>query len=268
MDQNYRKNGYKHFHGALPADRIAKLGDLIDTMITPYPGEILRQNGQMAVNNYFASTRLVANSVLNAHLSMPADLAPIRDELRALLTSSEIYDCLHGLDGADHYTVHQTIIFVSAQVTAPHFDGWSLDTAPRGLAHTLWIPLEDVDHRAGLPAVVPWPVGKILSAADLGISAELSLSERYMLYAKALADKLLVDGTGFHTSFMPKGDFFAWGSLTPHFSLPSTPSPRRRLSLQVLVRPTHCRWGTFETQPPVWTPDRSEQVSDHFAFLL
>lgn len=269
-DKEYQSHGFKHLRGVLPVDEVDRLADLIDKRVTPYHGDILRQDGNVTVNEFYPSSTLISNSILNAHLSMPKDLAPVRDSLRALITSPALFDSLHRLDGEDHYTVHQTLIFVAAQGTGPHVDSWSLDTAPRGFAHTLWIPLEDMDHKAGVPAVVEWPIGKVVSEAELGLDhpADISFRERHDFYCYAVADRLRAEGTGFQTSFMRRGDLYVWGSLTPHFTLPSTPTPRRRLSLQILLRPTRYPWGTYATQPTTWTPVPAERASDRFDFLI
>jgi hypothetical protein len=269
MNACYKECGYQHFRAALPVDKVSELADLAYRLITPYRGEILRQDGQYAFNEFHPFSLLVKNSVSNAHLRLPADLLPVSDALRALITSSAISDRLRQLDGADHYTVHQSIIFLSAQSTLPHIDSWSMDTAPHGFAHTLWIPLEDMDYLSGVPGVIPWPVGKFVPEAELGLpDIDLSFRERHDRYCGALSRKLLNDGAGIYTSFMRKGDFIVWGSLSPHFSLPSSPFPKKRLSLQVLIRPTHTRWGTFLNQPAQWTPDPTERISDRFSFLI
>jgi hypothetical protein len=268
MKEQYRKYGYHLFRAALPEDEVAALADMAYGLITPYRGEIRRQDGKFAVNEFQPASPLVKNSILNAHVSLPDDLRPISLALRALITSPQMYESLRGLDGAGHYTVHQTIIFISAQTTVPHLDSWSLDTAPHGFSHTVWIPLEDMDYLSGLPAVVPWPVGKFVSEADLGLpDGDFSFRERHDRYCEALTERLRRTSADVHTLFMRKGDFVVWSSLTPHFSLPSVPYPRKRLSIQVLIRPTHHRWGNFVIQPTQWTPDRAEQISERVSFL-
>jgi hypothetical protein len=237
MDEGYKTLGYKHFRGVLPVDQINQFADLAYRLITPYRGEILRQDGEMGFNEFHPSTTLLKNSVSNLHLKLrlPEGLEPVHEALRALVTSSTIFDSLHRLDGAGHYSIHQTLIFISAQTTLPHLDSWGLDTAPHGFAHTLWIPLEDMDYLAGIPAVIPWPVGKFLTEAELGLpDGQFTYKERHDRYCGALTGKLLGEGAAMYTSFMRRGDFLAWGSLTPHLSLPSSPFPRRRLSIQVL----------------------------------
>ena len=41
------------------------------------------------------------------------------------------------LDGAEHYTIPQTLLFFAAQTTGLHLDSWALDTAPVISPHTL-----------------------------------------------------------------------------------------------------------------------------------
>jgi hypothetical protein len=126
-----------------------------------------------------------------------------------------------------------------------------------------------MDYLSGVPGIIPWPVGKFVTEAELGLPAgDLTFRQRHDRRCDALAKNLLNEGTAIYTSFMRRGDFLAWASLTPHFSLPSSPFPRRRLSLQVLIRPTHHRWGTFDNQPEKWFSDPAEQVSDRFAFVI
>ena len=268
MSEYYRTHGYELFRSALPVDQVTALGAKAHGLITPYRGEVRRQDGSLAVNDFHPESTLVKNSVLNAHYSLPDELKPLSVALRALITSPEMFATLHRLDGAAHYTIHQTIIFIMAQTTVPHIDSWSMDTAPHGFAHTVWVPLEDMDYLSGLPAVAPWPVGKFVSEADLGLAdGDFSFRERHDRYCEALAGRLKTTGADLRTLFFRRGDIMVWSSLTPHFSLPSSPFPRKRLSVQVLIRPTHHRWGNFVIQPDKWTRDRAEQVSDRFSLL-
>lgn len=270
MDAFYRENGYRHLRGVLSVDQVTEFADLAYKMITPYRDEILRQDGRYAFNDFFPSSTLVRNSVSNAHLRLPPELKPVSTSLRALLTSSGIYNALHELDGAEHYTIYQTIIFFAAQSTIPHLDSFSSDTAPHGYAHTMWIPLEDMDYLSGVPAVVPWPIGKLLTESELGLPDDpnLSFRERHDRYCLALSTRLQEEGMDIRTAFMRKGDVLVWGSLTPHFSFPSNPAPRRRLSLQVLVRPTHLTLGNFAWQPAQWEDHPVEQMNSRFDFIL
>ncbi len=268
MTEQYRELGYELFHSVLPVDQVTAVAGMVDDLITPYREEIRRQDGRLAVNEFYPGSTLVKNSILNAHYSLPDDLKPLCVGLRDLVTSPQVYDCLHRLDGAEHYTVHQTIIFLSAQTTVPHLDSWSMDTVPHGFSHTIWIPLEDVGYLSGLPAVVPWPVGKLVTEADLGLpDGDFSFRERHDRYCEALNSRLTATGAEIRTAFMRPGDLMVWSSLTPHFTLPSTPFPRKRLSIQVLIRPTRYRWGTYVNQPDKLS-EEAEKVSERFSLLV
>jgi hypothetical protein len=282
MKRQYDESGYCLFREGLPPDEIGALHDTAYDLVTPYRGKILRRNGKLEFNEFFPEpafqhwgtdhgtyTVLVANPLLNGHISLPEGLEPLSAAMRALITSPAVYERLTALDGAEHYTIHQTILFIAVQTTAIHLDSWTLDTAPHGFAHTLWIPLQDMDHESGVPCVIPWPRSKIVTEMELGLTdSDLSFGERYDRYHQAFSKKLMASGPDVATSFMRKGDFIVWSSLTPHCTLPSRPRYIKRLSLQVLLRPTHLRWGNFVIQPTQWTPDRVEQVSDRFSFLL
>src|SRR5258708_7538400 len=114
MIEHYKKNGYELFRSVLPVDEVTALGMVAYDAISRYRGELRRQDGQFAVNAFYPDSMLVRNSILNAHFSLPDDLSQVRLALRHLITCSAIYEMLHSLDGAEHYTVHQTIIFLTA----------------------------------------------------------------------------------------------------------------------------------------------------------
>jgi hypothetical protein len=50
--------------------------------------------------------------------------------------------------------------------------------------------------------------------------------------------------------------------------LPSQPFPTERLSLQVLVRPAHLKWGSFTVQPVDHPNTRVLLASDQFSFFV
>jgi hypothetical protein len=175
---------------------------------------------------------------------------------------------LKRLDGANCYIIHQVLCFFAAQKTDVHIDAWSMDTAPRGFSHTLWIPLQDMTCRSGVPAVVPWPQGKFLTEAELGCPATGSVAERYDRYHRAFERKFQDDRPEIVTAPLRKGDFFVWSSLTPHLTLPSAPFPLERLSLQVLVKPTHLTRGTFLDQPEAWFSDQIIRVNESFCYFV
>ena len=148
-DRQYQERGFYVFRQALPFGEVQTLADLARDLIS-YPGKILRQNGELAANEFFPGSQIVRNSVLNAHLPISEAMKPIYAALGAIITSPALAARLRELDGAGHYTIHQTLLFFAAQTTGLHLDSWALDTAPRGFAHTLWIPASGHDLQVRL----------------------------------------------------------------------------------------------------------------------
>ena len=265
--RHYRDRGYHVFRAAFASESIAAIGDMAHRLIPAHRGELRRQDGTFAPNDFFPGTTFVRNSLLHPHLHLPGELQELSLALRTLLTSDELAQRLRSLDGVKHYIVHQSLLFFSAQTTELHLDSWSLDTAPLGHTHTVWIPLQDMDHKSGVPCVLPWPTGNVMTERQLGLEpgAETSRDERYTHYHQALREKLLAGSPEIATTLMRKGDFMVWSSLTPHFTLPSYPFPTERLSLQVLIRPADMRWGDFLEQPYDRTSVQLEKISESFS---
>jgi|FEC22Drversion2_1045045.scaffolds.fasta_scaffold00225_74 Phytanoyl-CoA dioxygenase (PhyH) len=263
--RHYRDHGYQVFRKAWPTDSITAIADMARTQIGAYAGLIRRAGDTMDLNEFWPGTSLIKNAPLNAHVALPEGLEPLSRALRQLVTSSALADRLQELDGEDHYTIHQTILFMSAPSTEIHLDSWSVDTAPHGRAHTVWIPLQDMNPGSGVPSVISWPRERLVTEAALGLPEEGSVGERYDRYHQALAAKILGEGPEATTPLMRAGDFIVWSSLTPHFTLPSRPFPAERMALQVLVRPTRLIWGSFINQPSKWTIDRSVRINERFS---
>ena len=156
-------------------------------------------------------------------------------------------------------------MFFAAQTTELHLDSWSLDTAPLGGSHTVWIPLQDLDYRSGVPSVIPWPRRRVVSEAALGLRATGTRDERYEAYHRELRRMLLNGSPEAVTPLLRAGDAIIWSSLTPHFTLPAQSFPSERLSLQVLIRPVDARWGDFLDQPYDRTSLQLQRATDHFS---
>ena len=267
--RHYRSRGYEVFRGAFAANQIDAIANLART-VAGSSAKLRRQDGTFAVNDFFPGTTLVRNPLLHAHLSLPADLEQLSTDLRALVTCDALAERLQALDGQRHYVVHQSLLFFAAQTTDIHLDSWSLDTAPRGHSHTVWIPLQDMDHRTGLPCVIPWRSGDVVTEHQLGLmpGGADPRAERYELYHRALRQKLLADHPEVVTALVGRGDFMIWSSLTPHFTLPAHPFPTERLSLQVLIRPADKRWGDFLDQPYNRTSVQLERINNRFSIKL
>jgi hypothetical protein len=267
--RDYQARGYKVFRGAFGTRDIERIADLTRQMIPCYEGKLRRQDGLFACNDFYPGTRLVRNSLLHPHVSLPDELAGLRDSLCRLVTSPALGERLGELDGrAGHYVVHQTLLFIAAQTTDMHLDSWSVDTTPLGRSHTVWIPLQNLDHRSGVPSVIPWPRARVVTEEDLGLAATGSRDERYERYHEALRLKLLKSSPEAVTPLLRMGDFVVWSSLTPHFTLPAQSFPVERLSLQVLIRPAEMRWGEFIAQPYDKTSVKLQRVNDRFSIRV
>ena len=266
--RQYRDRGYVLFRKLLPVDLVDTLAEVIRTQVVPYEGPLLRQDNTRQAHDFFPGTSLVRNPLANAHLPIDAAMRPLETALGAVVTAPQLADRLRELDDAEHYNIHQTLVFFASQTTALHLDSWGLDTAPHGFAHTLWIPLQDMDPTMGVPGVIPWPRGKLLSEADLGLSGEGSFRERYEAYQGALVDRLMSDGPDVETPLARRGDVIVWTSLTPHFTWPARHFPTERLSIQVLLRPLSMKWGDFVTQPKDHPTNRHIRATDRFSFFV
>jgi hypothetical protein len=263
--RQYRLQGYRLFRGVFTSELIEAIAGMVRELIPTYKGELRRQDGQFAANDFFPGTRLVRNSVLHPHVDLPAELEPLRTKLAGMVTSPAMAACLRQLDGVRHYIVHQSLLFFAAQTTELHLDSWSVDTAPLGRAHTAWIPLQDLDHRSGVPSLIPWPRGKVVTERELRLRGDGSRDHRYDEYHRALRKMMLDRSPEAVNPLLRMGDIVVWSSLTPHFTLPAQSFPTERLSLQVLIRPAADRWGDFLSQPYDRTSVQIERATEHFS---
>ena len=125
-----------------------------------------------------------------------------------------------------------------------------------------------ISATSGVPMVAPWPVGKVITEADLGLPSEGAIAERYKRYHDALIGHVFKDRPEMVTAVVRKGDILVWTSLSPHLTMPAKHFPAKRLSLQVLVRPSHLRHGTFCHQPDEFHTSRMIRVSDRIGYSV
>ena len=266
--RRYRARGYDIFRSVLPIDLVDQVASLARTLMVASKDKHLRQSGRAEVNEFFPGTSLICNSPCNLHLPLSLELHALTAAIQELITTSALAARLSELDGAKHHHINQTLLFFAAQTTAPHIDSWAVDTVPHGGAHTLWIPLQDMEHQSGIPAVVPWPVGKLISEQEFGLSTGAPHADRYQRYQVALTEAISVGTPEVFTALARRGDVLVWSSLTPHFTLPSWPFPRERLSMQVLLWPAGVKWGSFTAQPDRFPDTRMLAATDRFSFFV
>jgi hypothetical protein len=268
VQESYQQRGYHVFRDALPVESVDALANLVHGHIRYQQEPLLRHDVSFSTHRFAPGTALIENSLMDFHLPFQKSMQPVETVVASLIASPAMASCLRQLDGAAHYTIHQTIFFFIAQLTGLHFDGWGFDTAPRGYAHTLWIPLQDMTYRSGLPSVIPWERGKVVSEAELGLPSEGHSPEHYERYYNALTARVMGDRPELITCPVRRGDFMVWSSTTPHLSLPSFDRPVERMSLQVIVRPSHRPWGTFFNQPTEIWHARYINPSPDFSYLV
>src|SRR5262249_3381734 len=120
--EEYQQRGYCLFRAAFPAQQVAAIADLIRRLIPSYEGTIRRSNGELEVNECYPGTSLIRNPVGNIHFEAPEELEAVRDGIRGLITSPALAERLQRLDEEEHYTIHQTLLFMSTPATELHID--------------------------------------------------------------------------------------------------------------------------------------------------
>jgi ectoine hydroxylase-related dioxygenase (phytanoyl-CoA dioxygenase family) len=236
----YERYGYAILRGVIESANIDALLAALDSEVVASHGAFLRHKScRHEPNIFLAGTNIPVDGLLNPHAQTetPRTAAAIE----SLLLSERIADLLTNIDGAQNYTVHQTIVFFMPPGTGLHLDGWSFDTDPRGFGHTLWIPFEPVTLRNGPLAIVPWPRGKIVSPSELNVQP--ASAEAYESYHAALAAYIRREAPDCVVPQLDPGDLVVFASTTPHGTLPFDQPSRR--AMQVIARPSNLRWGSW-----------------------
>jgi hypothetical protein len=253
-DKQYEREGYRIFTNGLNAAAVQWTIAAIRNEVLTHKGPLLRHpTGKSEPHDFVEidgspGRRYIRNPLLSPHqatASLPETSAALLD----LLCSAELGRCLRELDGASEYTIHQVILFFVGPCMDTHVDGWFFDTVPHGGAHTVWIPLEEINIRNGPTCIFPWPRRQFLNGKALGLkdlfTADKSDLSGYHQYQRAIVDRARSQRSGMVLPQMKPGDFAVWSSLTPHGTLPAAAEGTSRLSMQVLIRPTDMRWGTL-----------------------
>src|SRR5262249_54495163 len=236
----YERYGYAIFRGAVEQGKIDALCATLDSEVIASNGAFLRHKSVNREPNIFLdSTRIPVDGLLDPHAQ--SETPRTAAAIESLLLTDRIADLLTSIDGAQNYTVHQTIVFFTPPGTGLHLDGWSFDTDPRGFGHTLWVPLEPVTLRNGPLAIVPWRRGKVVAPSELG--CEAASAQSYESYHAALSGYIRRHAPECVVPQLDPGDLVAFASTTPHGTLPFDQPSRR--AMQVIARPSNLRWGSW-----------------------
>jgi hypothetical protein len=155
----YERYGYAIFRDVIDQSKVDALRATVESEVIASDRAFLRhQSVERESNVFLQGTRLPNDGLLNAHAQpeTPRTAAAIE----SLLLTDGIANLLTSIDGANNYTVHQTILFFMPPGTHLHLDGWSFDTEPRGYFHTVWIPLEPVGLHNGPIFIVSPPTDR------------------------------------------------------------------------------------------------------------
>jgi hypothetical protein len=245
----YHDNGFSIFRSVLPVSAIDALVNPIKTDLTEYDGPIARHYGDPAPHVLSADGRIL-NSIAQPHLVTVPALQAFREAAVAVFCHPAVADCLGKLDGQHSYGFQGALLFFVSPLTTIHDDSWSCNTLPPGGSFTVWIPLEEFDAFSGPPYVIRWPLGKLMTPAELGIEFPPEDTPGWAHIAQphydaALGAKVRRDGMAMIVPFLHRGDMLIFASTTPHGSLPAHPADRSRLSLQGIYRPMGVPWGAY-----------------------
>src|SRR3954470_14927165 len=121
VQQSYHQRGYHVFRNALPVASVNALANLVHSHIRHQQEPLLRHDGSFSTHRYAQGTALIQNSLMDCHLPFTNAMQPVETALASLIASPAVASHLRQLDGAAHYTIHQTIFFFIAQATDLHF---------------------------------------------------------------------------------------------------------------------------------------------------
>jgi hypothetical protein len=269
----YQAKGFFLFRQALDRRLIDEVRRAEESLIRPYEGPLLRHNGKIAAHDHSQgppSDFLRRQSgLLNPHRLIEEPLRPFAEATIRLLTSDAIFDCLHKLDGGDRYTLHQSIFFFVSARTDTHLDRVTLDTVPRGLSFTVWIPLDPIRPANGPLFVVPRPLGFNDDDLDSIAASGGSRGEMTTAFNNALSAKFAASDAEGVLPIMQPGDVMIFGPSTPHGSFAALDVSLWRRAFQAIYRPTAItRWGAYPTHDESHDVQTEEEVmTPRFNFL-
>lgn len=266
----YRKNGYHIFRGVLSRLAIDELVRALESEVESATGQFLRHpRNDYQINKYvkdISGRQVVENSLSNPHRQPETPL--VAKAIRQLLCTESLADLLTSIDGAPSHTIHQTMLFFMSPGTDMHMDGWGLDSVPFGYSHTLWVPLEPVTLLNGALALVPWPVGRVLMPAELGLGDSFLRGEDegarndYHDYHDRLTDYIRRHDPVCVVPQLEPGDLVVFASLTPHRTLPGDMKRVSRKAMQVMLRDSSREWGAWPQLLREGTPNAPDEPGD------
>ena len=254
MLSNFEEIGYAVFRAAIDVTEVDRTEREI---VRSYEGSLDRQDGAKLAWRNLGTSR---SGLLNSHLCQTPEIHPFVSAFREILVSSAIFDALHGIDGEEHYTLHQSIFFFESPLTPPHIESMTLDTTPRGLSRTVWGAIDPITPMNGPAYVVPRRAREYESDPEEKTKAA---------HRQMTLENLCVRESHIHALVMAPGSIAVWAPSTPHGSMPPHPRYAGRRSFQAIYRPTRItKWGGYPHHDQEHLPSDEEfGVNRNFSFL-
>ena len=269
----YRADGFFVFRRAIDRLLVKAVAKAEETVVRPYTGPLLRHSGKVMshdhMNGPMRDNDRWQNGLLNPHRLTEEPLQAFRDATVQLLTSDSIFSCLHGLDGNERYTLHQSILFFVSPVTNTHLDRFTLDTVPPGRSFTVWIPIDAVSPANGPLFLVPRKFSLYDQELEGVGSNARSRGELTYAYNAAVAKKIGAADVDAVVPFLQPGDAVVVSPSTPHGSFEALDPRLWRRAFQAIYRPTCiARWGGYPTHDDLHSVEAEEvEVNARFNFL-
>jgi hypothetical protein len=269
----YQAQGFFVFRR--PVDRLVvnAVARAEETVVRPYTGPLLRHSGKVMTHDHMNGPSRDddrwQNGLLNPHRLTEEPLQAFRDAAVQLLTSDSIFNVLHGLDGNERYTLHQSIFFFVSPVTNTHLDRFTLDTVPPGRSFTVWIPIDPVSPANGPLFLVPRKFSLYDQELE-GIGGNVrTRGELTYAYNAAVAKKIGAADVDAVVPFLQPGDAVVFSPSTPHGSFEALDLRLWRRAFQAIYRPTCItRWGGYPNQDDSHSIEAEEvEVNGRFNFL-
>lgn len=268
----YRTQGFFLFRQAIDRQLIDDVAKAEEAFVRPYRGPLLRHNGAMESHDHSkgppSAPEQAFSGLFNSHRSSEPAIRPFSEAVARLLTSADLFDCLHELDGSERYTLHQSIFFFVSTRCDIHPDRVTLDTAPLGRSFTVWIPIDSVRPANGPLFVVPRALGAYDDLTGLAVGGQ-DRHQTILSYQAAVGRKVGASEAIAVLPMMHPGDVMIFAPSTPHGSFGALNETLWRRSFQAIYRPTAVtRWGAYPTHDELHVvQDEETEVTSRFNFL-
>lgn len=272
--RDYRSRGFAIFRQALDPALVAAVSRTAEDHVRPYRGKLRRHDDRVVPHDYYDAPGLSPiersrNGLIQAHLLRDGPVQPFAAALVRMLTSDCLFACFRALNGANHYTLHQSIFFFNSPLTTIHLDRMTLDTHPTGGAFAAWIPIDPIELENGPIFVVPRPAGQYDSGDELGIAVDDDRRAMRWAHIVALRRKMHDQSAELVAPLLHPGDVLVIAPSTPHGSFAPYAARARRLSIQAIYRATrYDRWGAYpDHHEPHAVATEETRITPHFSFL-